>query len=60
VTSENTYRENEIKNSNIDHAELIKMLNALKWANYFWFTIGFAIGVTIMLIVNSKIYCEMW
>jgi len=61
VTSENTiYRENDIKNSNTEHAEFIKMLNLLKWSSYFWFTIGLATGVIIMIIVNSKIYCEMW
>ncbi|XP_071558354.1 uncharacterized protein [Temnothorax nylanderi] len=58
-----TDKENNTKeydtNPNTTHINYTE-LNILKWPQYFWFTIGFGTGVLIMLIINAKLYCQVW
>lgn len=35
-------------------------MDIMKWPNYFWFIVGCVVGMFIMSIINSLLFCKIW
>ncbi|XP_018345202.1 PREDICTED: uncharacterized protein LOC108750320 [Trachymyrmex septentrionalis] len=59
VLRNSTYTKNKTEEFQVSNTEFVNY-SILHWPNYLWFAAGLGIGIFIMLIINSNLYCQVW